>query len=224
VDVTEATAQLMDDPAGFLARNALTIGGGLTLSSGLRIWTLAAAGTIKAATSGPGWTGTKTIRHWRAQVTPDTSNRPLFTRTVGTETQAEFRAFYVGMKQLGEDVQTTHFMLPATGGPDLMLTSQLTGCTFGVGSQVGGGGCLASHLQPAGSGDGRRAPGALTPIGKSAMRMAVSGPMGPGATILETSGATKISVVGKRTNGNWAFSKQIRDDATGRITTMSTNL
>jgi hypothetical protein len=115
-------------------------------------------------------------------------------------------------------------MLPTAGGPDLMLTSQLTGCTFGVGSQAGGAGCLASHIQPAGSGDGKRAPGALTPLGKRALHMAVSRPMGAGATILETTGATKISVVGKRNHGVWAFTKQIKDDATSRITTMSTNL
>ena len=153
-----------------------------------------------------------------------TPPEPLFTVRAGTDLKAEFRAYYVGMKQLGEAVQTTHFLLPTAGGPDLMLTSQLTGCTFGVGSQAGGSGCLASHLQPAGSGDGNRAPGALTPLGKRAMRMAVSGPMGAGATILETTGATKISVVGKRTHGVWAFTKQIRDDATSRVTTMSTNL
>ena len=107
-------------------------------------------------------------------------------------------------------------------GPHAHVTA--TGCTFGVGTQAGGSGCLASHLQPAGSGDGNRAPGALTQLGKRAMRMAVSGPMGAGATILETTGATKISVVGKRTHGVWAYTKQIRDDATSRVTTMSTNL
>jgi len=224
MDVTDAVAQLTNDPAGFLASNALTIVGGSTLSSALRIWKLSDSGTIQAATSGPGWSGYKTVRHWRAQVTPDTSNRSLFTIQEGTDLKAEFRAYYVGMKQMGESVQSTHFMLPAVGGPDLMLTSQLTGCTFGVGSQQGGGGCLASHMQPAGSADGNRAPGALTELGKRAMRMAVSKPLGPGATILETTGATKISVVGKRTQGIWAFTKQIRDDATSRITVMATGM
>jgi hypothetical protein len=98
MDVTEAAAALMDDPASFLAGNALTIIGGKDLSSGLRIWNLEDFGIIQAAISGPGWSGHKTVKHWRAQVTPDTSNRPLFTVHVGTSLKAEFRAYYVGMK------------------------------------------------------------------------------------------------------------------------------
>ncbi len=172
MDVTEAVASLMDNPVAFLSKNALTISGGSTLSSGLRIWYLEKAGTVKAATSGPGWSGTRTLHHWRASVTSDTSNRSLFRKQMGTQDIAEFRAYYVAMKQIDQDVQTTHYSLPAAGGPDFMLTSQLTGCTFGVGSQTPGSGCLVSHIQPAGSGSGARAPGALTELGKRALRMA----------------------------------------------------
>ena len=224
MNVSDAIASLMDDPAEFLSKNALTIVGGSTLSSGLRIWYLTDSGTIKAALSGPGWSGSRTIRHWRAVVTADTSNRSLFTVKKGSDDAAEFRAYYVAMRQIDEGVGTTHFTLPSAGGADFMLTSQLTGCTFGVGSQAGGGGgCLVSHIQPAGSATGR-APGALGDIGKRALLMAVSKPLGPNATILETTGATKISVVGRRNGGIWTFTKQVRDDATGKITTLATTL
>jgi hypothetical protein len=220
MEVDEAVAALMDDPQGFLGRNALTIAGGSALSSGLRIWYLARTnnGTATVATSGPGWSGTRKVLAWQATVTADTSNRFLRRYNLGTTDVAEFRAWYVGMREIGEDVATTHLLLPATGGPDLMLTSQLTGCTFGYGSQLPGSGCLASHIRPAGSGDGRRAPGALTPLGKRALLSAVRGPLGAGATILETSGQLKVSVVGQRVGGTWRFFKQVLDDATQKIT------
>ena len=99
-----------------------------------------------------------------------------------------------------------------------MLTSQLTGCTFGVGAQVPGGSCLASHIQPAGSGGGSRAPGALSEIGKKALKHAVSGPLGDNSTILETTGATQICVVGNRDNGTWQFYKQVLDPMTQTLT------
>jgi hypothetical protein len=46
-----------------------------------------------------------------------------------------------------EDVNTTHYMLPGAGGADMMVTSKLNGCTFGMGSHSAGG-RLVSHLRP----------------------------------------------------------------------------
>jgi hypothetical protein len=114
--------------------------------------------------------------------------------------------------------QNAHFFLPSNSGPDLMLTSQLTGCTFGYGSQVQGGACLVSPLQPAGSGSGARAPGATSEIGQRALKHAVLGPMTNG-TALETSGSAKVTVIGHRQAGTWTFYKQVKDEATQRITT-----
>ena len=215
----EAVAQLTSDPYEFLRFNALQIAGSANLASGNRIFYLQRLDkTASFSTSGPDWTRTATVPFWRASVTSRAEYR-LPQRGGGGAHMPEFRAFYVGMKQMGEEVATTHFALPSVGGPSIMLTSQLTGCTFGVGVQVPGGSCLASHLQPAGSGDGKRAPGALSEVGKKALKHAVSGPLGGGATILETTGDTQISVVGYRDNGSWRFYKQVIDPMTQTITT-----
>lgn len=214
----EAVAQLASDPLEFLRFNALQIAGGSSLASGDRVFYLTRLDkTASFTTSGPNWTRKSTVAFWRAVVT--SRDQYQLPPRGGQSAMPEFRAFYVGMKQLGQDVSTTHFALPNVGGPSVMLTSQLTGCTFGVGTQAPGGPCLASHLQPAGSGDGKRAPGALSEIGKAALKHAVSGPLGPGATILETTGATQISVVGRRDNGMWQFYKQVIDPMTQTITT-----
>jgi len=59
-----------------------------------------------------------------------------------------FNAYYIPMVQV-TDAQnaSSHYTLPTVGGPDLMMTSRLSGCTFGVGSS-GGGTVLVSHIQP----------------------------------------------------------------------------
>lgn len=223
MNVDDAVASLMDDPQEFLRRNALQIAGGATLASGDRIFYLQRLDkTLEYSSSGPGWTHTGKLPFWRAVVTSDTAQRFLRNYKLGDISVAEFRAFYVGMKQIDDGAQTTHFALPGNQGPPLMLTSQLTGCTFGYGTQaVPGAGCLASHIQPAGSGDGKRAPGALSELGKRAVRMAVSAPLGPGAVLLESSSTTQITVVGTRVGGTWSFIKQIIDPMHNRVTTQN---
>jgi hypothetical protein len=60
----------------------------------------------------------------------------------------QFNAWYVAMALSGSGVQTTHTMVPGRGGPDIMLTSQLSGCTFGAGSATPTGDRLVSHILP----------------------------------------------------------------------------
>jgi hypothetical protein len=57
----------------------------------------------------------------------------------------QFNAWYVAMTQVGD--KSSHYPLSTTDGPDIMLTSKLTGCTFAVGNATPG--CqLVSHVQP----------------------------------------------------------------------------
>ena len=68
-------------------------------------------------------------------------------------TELEFPANYIAMKGMlalnsAAGPAGTCTVLPAVGGHDLAITSQLTGCTFGIGSQTVGGACLVSHIQP----------------------------------------------------------------------------
>lgn len=60
----------------------------------------------------------------------------------------QFNAYYVPMVQTSDvGLGTSHYSLPTVGGPDVMITSQLSGCSFGVGSSAAGA-VLVSHVQP----------------------------------------------------------------------------
>jgi hypothetical protein len=60
----------------------------------------------------------------------------------------EFNAYYVPMVQISDvKAKTSHYTLPTAGLPNIMITSRLSGCTFGVGSD-GNGAVLVSHVQP----------------------------------------------------------------------------
>ncbi len=70
---------------------------------------------------------------------------------------AAFAAVSVSMRSFNavtgayEDTATTHHVLP-TDGPTIMVTTMLSGCTFGIGSNAGGA-RLVSHVRPP---EGRR--------------------------------------------------------------------
>lgn len=60
----------------------------------------------------------------------------------------EFDAYYIPMVQTSDvGGGSSHYRLPTAGGPDIMLTSQLSGCRFGTGSDANGV-TLVTHIQP----------------------------------------------------------------------------
>jgi hypothetical protein len=60
----------------------------------------------------------------------------------------EFNAYYVPMVQTSDIAGgMSHYTLPTNGQPTIMITSKLSGCRFGVGSD-GNGAVLVSHVQP----------------------------------------------------------------------------
>ena len=115
----------------------------------------------------------------------------------GTCAHDELIAFYVPMLDAG--AAYSQASLPATGGPDFMVTSQLTGCSFG--HFAGAGGTMVTHLQP---GQGRSFPDNDALIRKN---------MGAGAHIMSQSAGYNfledaVTVVGKRVSGIWSFYAQ----------------
>ncbi len=115
----------------------------------------------------------------------------------------EFNAHYVAMKQIDDQPQTTHYALP-DDGPDLMLTSQLSGCTFGIGSAANGA-RLVSHIQ---RGEG------FTAVDQ---HDAVTGGLVHGVDRVferqsdRTYGdaRNRATVIGLRANGGWRFYAQV---------------
>jgi hypothetical protein len=60
----------------------------------------------------------------------------------------ELNAYYIPMVQTSDvGANASHYSLPTAGVPDIALTSKLSGCRFGVGSDAGGT-LLVSHVQP----------------------------------------------------------------------------
>ena len=130
----------------------------------------------------------------------------------------EFYTYYIAMKDLA-DVQAgtavTHFTLPHAGGYDIVLTSQLSACTFGIGTQTPGSGCTCSHIQ----GD----PGTFKQ--RKTLRAATMGQMPQGATVYQKNTKwydgnphrykSKAMVMGRREAGSWKFWGQRHDSPAG---------
>jgi len=59
----------------------------------------------------------------------------------------EFNAYYIPMVQTFDVREgASHYTLPTNGAPDVMITSKLSGCIFGVGSDADGA-LLVSHVK-----------------------------------------------------------------------------
>jgi hypothetical protein len=82
-----------------------------------------------------------------------TKQRPIVGVTlqgvpVGGPGVDEFDAYYIPMVQTTDvAANTSHYTLPTAGQPTIMITSQLSGCSFGVGSDAHGA-TLVTHIQP----------------------------------------------------------------------------
>lgn len=138
---------LMADPKSFLRHYVLIIAGGKAATSGVASGIATFSCDSTGATM-PGFTtGLSALRG----VTKDREKIKFMKVAMPPRDPAdadEFNAWYIAMAVMGSDAQTTHFPVPGTGGPDLLLTSQLSGCTFGVGSITTDGSRLISHIQP----------------------------------------------------------------------------
>jgi hypothetical protein len=123
--------------------------------------------------------------------------------------QAVFDAWYIAMSDLGGGALAHQVHLSGSDGPDIALTSQLSGCTFGIGSATSDGGRLVSHIRPP---TGQQ-PSAAT---YQAMRQEASfGNMDGFFDRASRSGAAsygnpenRATIIGVRQAGNWRFYAQ----------------
>jgi len=147
-----ATATLLQeltaDPKAFLRHYDLSIaGGGQVATKGIH----SGVATFDCAMMGGTVTGfTTRLAGLRGKTKERERVRFTFVSLPALQNLGvdQFDAWYIAMAQQGAGTTTTHFTLPGNGGPNLMLTSQLTGCTFGIGSQTDQGSRLVSHVQP----------------------------------------------------------------------------
>ena len=146
-----ALADLRQHPILWLQANALVVYGLGTTGSGARQSRLY---KTDSTTTGAKWQSAvggdlRDVPYW---VMGDTQNYPVGPGGAVLNTgSAPFDVHYVSMREFKngawEDANTTHYLLPANAGADMMVTSKLNGCTFGIGSDAQGA-RLVSHLRP----------------------------------------------------------------------------
>lgn len=120
----------------------------------------------------------------------------------------EFEAHYIAMTQTTDGPATTHVVVPGAGGPDIMLTSQLSGCGFGIGNPNGGGDRVLSHIQP--SAAGASVHGALAG-GMGGGGMAATFEKDPNGGGRDYAGNNRATVIGLRNGATWSFYAQVYD-------------
>ncbi len=194
--------QLLDDPKAFLTCNALIIYGSPSSASGVKRFVLQA--TDKSG--------------WQSVAGGDARNVALyvlyeegtFNAQGSGPVSTPFDAHYISMRERDPksgswgDSKDTHYTLPSSGKPRLMVTSKLNGCTFGIGSRSDGGGRLVSHLRPPldsamGVVAGRLALDTATRTGFAGHKLDVS---------VMSSAQQNGTVIGQRSGGHWTFYAQ----------------
>jgi hypothetical protein len=195
----QALADLRAHPLYWLQANALEVWGLSATGSGAekfrlyktdRTWQMAVEGAARDVTL---WTMF--------------SDRVRATKGDPSTASAPFDVHYVSMREFKngywEDANTTHYMLPANSGADMMVTSKLNGCTFGIGSNSNGG-RLVSHLRPPNMGNAAQP----TPDAAELQRGIEGGFTSRGQAIdyrVMSTGDYNGTVIGRRTGTKWEF-------------------
>ena len=120
----------------------------------------------------------------------------------------EFDAYYIPMVQTADVTGgTSHYTLPDHGGPDIMVTSKLTGCVFGIGAHASGA-VLVSHVQPnsqVAKGQGMPGVEKRQQDATAHMWMGFDGHRMTNQFQFGYEYTDSAAVIGKRTGGQWAF-------------------
>jgi hypothetical protein len=214
IPMTTVLAEMRANPETFLRHYIVAIAGGPLAQTGIHSGQATFSYTDRA-TTGRGFTDGLSGLAGRTKERPYVT----FTKISGpAKTQpaaGEFNAWYIAMAAQGAPVMTRHAFLPGTGGPDIALTSKLSGCSFGVGSAVADGSRIVSHVQPP--------PGAPNPAVWASMRAAASS--GVMDAVFDREGqpgadnygnpANRATVIGIRSNGYWQLYAQILSGSGG---------
>lgn len=202
--------EMRANPEAFLRHYRLDIGGGAAKASGVATFRYANVAQLDSEIIAmPGFTTglsgllglqkqRRLIKFTKVSLPPKPAPDPL----------TEFEAHYIAMTQTTDGPATTHVVVPGAGGPDIMLTSQLSGCGFGIGNANGGGDRILSHIQP--------------PAAGVSVHGALTGGMGGGGTAAtfekdpngggrDYAGNNRATVIGVRNGTAWSFYAQVYD-------------
>lgn len=130
----------------------------------------------------------------------------------GGAADRQLDAWYVPMSDQQSGAVTSYVVLPGEGGPDIALTSQLSGCTFGLGMAARDGSRIVSHTRPdpshAGGAAGKAAFGPMADIFD---RQSRPGPRAYGNP------DNRATIIGLRQQGQWRFFAQTYQTLPNRL-------
>lgn len=151
MELKDAYYILLNDPRTLLDNCFLALaGGGPESISGLTWFTISKPDELQNYYVKAGQNGY--VPTFEIRLCDDVPQQTNF-KSGGVEYYA-FEAWYVAMKRQanqGYVPSGTLCRLPSNSGPDLCITSQLSGCIFGIGNQVNGGCCTVTHMLPDGT-------------------------------------------------------------------------
>ncbi len=204
----EAVHMLTTNPRALLEQAHVSIAGaGLTpVSSGLRMVKVSMPEHFQGTKQNTAGVPLPTVSV-ELFMEPGGIPAPLWRDTNSGIEYMGVRTYYISMKRQEADPggipDGTRYALPLNNdGPpvETCVTSQLSGCTFGIGSQVPGGACLVSHIQPLGG----------APLDNLALAQQTTNLFGAAPELLVQQGvpggyADRATILGHRQYGRWYF-------------------
>jgi hypothetical protein len=138
-----------------------------------------------------------------------------------TDPKTQIDAYYIPMVQTSDvGGGMSHYTLPDNGGPDIMVTSKLTGCVFGIGTHSSGA-VLVSHVQPnsqLAKGQGKAGMETRQQDLTATMWQGFEGHRMTNQFQFGHEYTDSAAVIGKRTGGQWRFYLQQASGIVGDYT------
>lgn len=207
ITLADVEAEMMNRTEDFLRHYLLRISGNHGYSGETDAWFIDWGRQATGFTTG--WSGRLGTTHQRDEIGFEVQlNQPVLYAGGGQQ-----RVWYVRMQEMNQTAVDTHFCLPRVGGPDLMLTSMLSGCSFGVGNPSHGG-QMVSHIRPPNALGGTQGMSAdqLDPLVEAGLG---SGTRALFSRTTQTGYTDQASIIGVRRNGDWGFYAQTIDGIVG---------
>ncbi len=198
--------ELRADPESFLRHYWVKIYGNHDRSEEVNAWVSLLDKTSKGFTTGisgaRGKTKDRPMIEFRLQPTKPDGVANLL---------GSVKVWNVAMKQLNEDVTATHLALPIPSDTDIMLTGQLSGCTFGVG-MASNTSQIVSHIQPPNQRSGTQdyKVEQLDPTVKNGLTDGVRGLISRATNLDYDNEDAFGTVLGVLKKGSWRFYAQFR--------------
>jgi hypothetical protein len=213
VDLGSALGELRSDPESFLRHYLVMIAGAAgNVSGGPQRFVMEDSGDRSA-----GFQTGLAKRLGRLKQRPKLRIRLVGGTEVVRSPQIGFEAWYVGMHALDDARAARHVWLSGMGGPDIALTPQMSGCSFGVGAANTSGDRFVSHIRPPAGVPTESTYRAMRQHGvREGARPETYGFFERGTGGGEQSygnAANAASIVGVRSGGRWRFFAQIYNKA-----------